>query len=557
MRMLVGKAEEPHRAKRPVRRPGQPAVLLVASLFALSAMTVGARSENFEGENEMLKRLEPEELLTYFGIQYEMNQYQARQFLSLPTEEEREEWLTRFWLDLDPTPTTPENERRIEHEKRVRLARKLFGMKKAPGWDKRGETLIRFGLPSSRGRIFADVGFYRFKPPSEIWYYESLDMLVHLQDFNLSGEYIYAIKHYGRSGREEQDRYAELNDLMEYGAFQTLYASEYMDLDEMKDIVDFNPDDIGYIADPDVRMAMPKDLIAQWEQEKVERSANNFQKYMNEHPTVYSFELNKDILPFFFDISSFKSGTSKLRTDVSFEIPTSETRFIRSEGLLKAQIELRVAARNLELDQVASGVDTVNVTRYGTGETDVPSHLPGQVALDLEPGYYRIGIEVIDVNSERRGVKKTNLELESFGSGLGISDIQFASRIDEADAAQKFAKGNLRIIPHPLHAYRIPYPLTFYFEIYGLDTDNEGFSFYAVDYKITPLQKRRRGPVLEEITSIVSSKFETSGRGPQQVQRLEIATDNLWEGPFELTITVTDRRTRKSAQRSARFSVLD
>jgi hypothetical protein len=279
---------------------------------------------------------------------------------------------------------------------------------------------------------------------------------------------------------------------------------------------------------------------------------------MKEHPTVYSFEMEKNVLPFFFDISSFKSGPERVRTEVNFEIPASETRFIRSEGALKAQVELRVTVRNLDWEEVASGVDFINATQYGgEGGFSGPSHLPGQVVLELKPGYYRVGIEAMDKNSDKRGVMRTNLELDSYGERFGISDIQFASKIEETDVKQKFVKEGLRIIPHPLHAYRIPYSLAFYFEIYGLDTNSEGFCYYAVDYKIAPLQKRRKGPVLEEITSVVTSKFETSGIGATQVQRLEIATDNFWEGIFELTITVTDRRTRESVLRSARFSVLE
>ncbi len=531
----------------------------IAALLALCAPPpagVSAAEENFDGERELLNRLEPEERYTYYGTQYLMNPYQALQYLSLPTRAERNEWLTRFWIDLDPTPATPENERKIEHEKRVALARKLFGMEKVPGWDKRGETLIRFGLPSTREKVFADVGFYRFIPPSEVWYYESLDMLVHLQDFNLKGEYIYAIEHYGRSAREEQDRYAQLNTLMEYGVFQNIYAYEYMDLDEMKDIVDFNPDDIDYIADPDVRMYSPRDLISQFEQEKVERSANNFYKYMKEHPLVYSFEVGARLLNFVFDISTFKADDGRLRTEINFEIPTSELRFIRSGGMLRAGILLDVLARDIDFEEIVSGADSINAARAGEGDSGIPSHIPGQIVLELEPGYYRLGIEATDVNSSRRGVAKTNLELEPYGDGLALSDIQFASSIGEAQRGGRFVKGDLRIVPHPLHAYRIPYPLTFYFEIYGLDTDGSGYSFYAVDYKITPLQKRRKGPVLEEVTSVVSSKFESTAVGPDQVQRLEIATENLWEGSFELTVTVTDRRTRESVVKSARFSVL-
>ena len=541
-----------------IKRILRPTLLIF--LFPLCILLIAidvASEENFEGEGELLKRLEPEERYIYFGTQYLMNPHQARQYLSLPARVEREEWLARFWIDLDPTPASPENERKIEHEKRVHLARKLFGMEKIPGWDKRGETLIRFGMPGSRERVFADIGFYRFIPPSELWYYESLDMLVHLQDFNLNGEFIYAIEHYGRSAREEQDRYAQLNTLMENGVFQQIYAYEYMDLDEMKDIVAFNPDDIDYIADVDIRMDMPKDLISQFEQEEVERSANNFYKYMKEHPLIYSFELGADLLGLFFDISTFKGEEGRLRTEINFEIPTSDVRFIRTEGMLRAEILLGAVVRNLDFEEIVSGNDAISATRSGEGESGIPSHMPGQIVLELEPGYYRIGIEATDVNSQKRGAARTNLELEPYGGELAISDIQFASSIGEAQPGGKFVKGNLRIIPHPLHAYRIPYPLTFYFEIYGLEIDQDGYSFYAVDYKITPLRKRRRGPVLEEITSVVSSKFETTAAGSDQVQRLEIATENLWEGSFELTVTVTDRRTRESVRKSARFSVLE
>lgn len=546
------------RSRRRMRMALRPdALTFLLSLSVLLAAVNAAPESNFEGEEALLKRLEPEERYVYLGTQYLMNPHQARQYLSLPTREERKQWLSRFWIDLDPTPTTPENERKIEHEKRVALAMKLFPMEKLPGWDKRGETLIRFGVPSSRERVFADIGFYRFVPPSELWYYESLDMLVHLQDFNLKGEFIYAIEPYGRSAREEQDRYAQLNTLMEHGVFQYIYAYEYMDLDEMKDIVAFNPDDIDYIADVDVRMDSPKDLISQFEREKVERSANNFHKYMKEHPLVYSFEIGADPLDLFFDISSFKTDGALLRTEINFEIPTSDIRFIRTGGELRAEILLSVIVRDLDFEEIATGSDVISATRPLEGGSGIPSHIPGQIVLELEPGYYRIGIEAADSNSEKRGAARTNLEIDSYGGGLAVSDIQFASRIDEAPPGGRFTKGNLRVIPHPLHAYRIPFPLTFYFEIYGLETDRSGSSFYAVDYRITPLGKRRKGPVLEEVTSVVSSKFETSASGPDQVQQLEIATENLWEGAFELTVTVTDRRTRESIMRTARFSVLE
>ena len=532
---------------------GAAAVVFVLAVY----FCCGYGAEEFDGETRLLKTLEPEEQLNYFGTQYLMNPYQARHYLSLPTKPEREQWLERFWLDLDPSPTTEDNERKIEHEKRVRLARKLYGMDKKPGWDKRGETLIRWGVPGRRTRIFADIGFYRMEPPGEVWYYEKLDMLVHFQDYNLQGEFIYAIESYGLSGREQQDRRATLNELMKSGTFQTLFAFEYLDLDEMEDIVSFNPDDIDYIADVDIRMEMPRDLIAEWEQEKIEESKNNFHKYLEENPTIYSFELDSELLSIYFDVTSFKKGPDSLRTEVNFEIPTEEIRFVREGDVLAAEVELRVAVRDYEMNKVALGTDIIRITYEGEGDFEGPSLVPGQVVLGLEPGYYRIGVEAIDMKSDIRGVMKTNLELQTVGDGLAVSDIQFASRIDRVSEQTRFVKGDLRIIPHPMHLYRIPFPLTFYFEIYGLGTDRDDFCFYSVDYRITPLEKRRRGPVLEEIAPVVSSKFETTGTGPRQVQQLQIATENLWQGPFELSITVTDRRTLEQVERRSRFSILE
>ena len=182
--------------------------------------------------------------------------------------------------------------------------------------------------------------------------------------------------------------------------------------------------------------------------------------------------------------------------------------------------------------------------------------MPGQIVLALEPGYYRIGIEARDRISKRRAEYRTNIELAPYAASPSVSDIQFASSIRETEANQDFVKGNLQVVPHPAHAYRMPFPLWMYFEIYGLDTDPEGLAFYRVEYRIIPLEKRRRGPVLEETPSAISSSFETSGYGSTQPQRISVATENLWEGKFRFIVTVTDRRSFRTATKSEDFSIL-
>ncbi len=534
--------------------------IAVAFLFLAAPVPARGMKDSFPGEISLLKKLAPEERYSYFAATYFMSKHQRKAYLSLPTAERRAEWFERFWIDIDPTPATPENERREEHDKRAALARRLFGMTKAPGWDRRGETLIRYGLPSNRTQTWGTVTFSGMTAPGEVWYYRSLDMLVQFRNANLKGEYFFASDPVGRSSRRELERNQNISSLMKYGVITEMFPTQFMSPDEVKDLVDFNPDEIDYTASPDTRMITLKDRIAEMEQEKVQKSANNFYVALDERPTIYSFEMNQSLLPLFFEVASFRGGERTLRVEISFEVPTSELQFVQKAGAIAADLEFKVVVRDVEMKEVASAVDTIKPTVTGDWLTDKgprpPSLVPAQIVLALEPGYYRIGIEARDRTSRRRAAYRTNIELAPYAASPAVSDIQFASGIRETEANQNFVKGNLQVVPHPSHAYRKPFPLWMYFEIYGLDTDPEGLAFYRVEYRIVPLEKRRRGPVLEETPSAISSSFETSGYGATQPQRLSVATENLWEGRFRFIVTVTDRRSFRTATKSEDFSIL-
>ncbi len=530
--------------------------MLLSVIIILTASLQGF-DQRFKGETELIKNLKAEERLEYFGLRYLMNRYQIRQFLSLESERARDEWIETFWVQRDPTPTTRKNERKIEHNRRVGLARELFGKKTAPGWDKRGETLIRFGVPSQRTRTWGDVGMYRMTPPGEVWYYRSLDMIVPFHNFNLKGEFIYAIEPLGRTARQQLDIMKGISDLFDYENVDLLYPLEYMTTDQIEELVEYNPDKIDYIADKDIRWDQPTDMIAQLEKEKRAEKVNNFHRMMRENPIVHSFELEHRVLPLYFGVTSFQAGMNEYRTEVNLEVPSSDINFIKQGGKLEADVNLRVSVRDKNFKQIALEGDIIKASQADQDTFRGPSHLPGQVVLTLKPGYYRLGIEAIDMHSGRRGTYRTNLQLERITESLSLSDIQFASNIRETEENTKFVKGNLQVVPHPLRAYRIPYPITVYFEIYGLGTDENDISFYQISYRIIPVDPKREGPVLKEASTAISSSFESTGYGSKQVQRLEITTENLWEATFQFMVRVIDRRTLQRAEKKTRFSILE
>ena len=499
-------------------------LFLILAISASVLFAATATLHAFPGETRLVGRLHADELREYCGLQYLLSDTQKLEYLSLATASKRVLWLDRFWIAVDPTPATKANEIRMEHAQRVSAARSLFGRADPPGWDDRGEILIRFGAPSLRMKLIGDITPVGLDLPQEFWCYDVLNMSVTFTDINLKGRFTYHCPQKrlfapgARFERPEGDYNAE-----------TLFLTELAAL---------RPNRI-------------------WEMEcmKARHADQNFRVYMDIYAAVYPSDTEWEPLPCSFDIASFRGGDRIDRTEVSFEVP-SEMRADAGQGASRgATVELGVLVRSDSLHEVASGEDSIEIAGQAGARTE-PALVPGQIVLALEPGHYHVGLEARENDSHRRTVFETDVDLPAYTGSPCISDIQFASSIVESVGSSRFVKGNLRVVPHPLHAYRIPAPIVFYFEIYGLDTDKEGKAFYRVEYRIIPLERKRWGPVFQETPANVGSALETSGYGSTQPQRLSIATNELWEGPFRLEVTVTDRRTFKTAVQSAKFSIL-
>lgn len=510
--------------------------LCLCLMFALILMPQhalpGERTSFFDEEAKYL-RLEKFEREYYRGLKYLMNEYQKRQYLSLPTRNERDEWLECFWKMVDPTPATEKNERRTEHSERVRAASERYPAKGFPGWDCRGETLIRFGEPDWITAVPAKLvdaesnrqRFYR-KMPGEVWHYTKLKMVVPFEEVNLDGEctYYMAVKAIDRQTayelRGENIQNSEMfSDLLESYAYSPANIEElsFAGIDELL----------------------------------------TFYSYLENGRYFHAADTERDPLRCYFDLAAFKGGGGKLRTEISFEIPAHELTFEKREDLLCSRLEAKVMVFDIKMNEVISSREVVDL-KFPEASIEVSNWLiPAQFILTLDPGYYRFGLEVKDRGSKKHGCYRMSRNIEPLGDDLCLSDIQFASAIGPIDDKETFIKGPIRVVPHPLHTYRTNDPVKIYFEIYGLSTDADDFAFYSVEYSIEPKEKRRWGPVLVDERSVISSKFETSAYGSTQYEHVEIDASELWKGAFRLRVRVMDRRTRETAEREASFSILE
>jgi GWxTD domain-containing protein len=548
--------------------------LVILCLVLLSLPTAGKTGEPRHAvSREEVAKLSPDARDVLAGLQYLLNSQQVRQYLSLPTDEDRARWVDRFWQLNDPTPTTPENEMRDEHLIRVALAKQYFSSPEWPGWDRRGEVFIRYGAPDFRGKIWGEVTVRKFYPPGELWYYRRHDMLVSFEQSGKGNEYIYAVQPLGAA----ENISTELADYLLYDSNESLTKKIPQDLLEFYTAPEVNeryrmlgepeketaylkakprelPENIDAIMDPQLAYELPKDVSAVFEKDRIEKSANNFEATLEDNPVSYPFNFDRKELPFFFGIDQFRGGEGINRVDVQIEVPVS----VEKGDTLEETYRADVVIWNANLEEVARGEREI-VVHAAPGGAQWANLIPTQKAFSLGKGYYRMAVSVRGEKSGRESSYRTSFSAESFGPTLSVSDILFARRIAPTGTASIFARGALEVIPHPYRAYSKTFPIPLYFEVYNLALDGRGVSSYSIEYRIIRAPSKKND-FLERFRSTppeVSSRFESSGQGEDETQHILVDTKNLSKGVYEILITVTDNLSAEVAYRKGTFSIID
>ncbi|HWC00331.1 MAG TPA: GWxTD domain-containing protein, partial [Bryobacteraceae bacterium] len=136
-------------------------------------------------------------------VVYIISDAERAEFLSLPTNDAREEFIRRFWEKRDPTPGTPENEFKKEHYRRIAHANQHYAAG-ISGWrTDRGRIYIQYGPPDeieshpsgdSYQRPPEQGGGVTSTYPFEQWLYHYIqgigkDVMFEFVDSNRKGEY--------------------------------------------------------------------------------------------------------------------------------------------------------------------------------------------------------------------------------------------------------------------------------------------------------------------------------------------------------------------------------
>ena len=147
-------------------RPTSPAggAIAALSLAVLLAIASPGGAQEREPLSSQWKKWINEEVVHIISTR------EREAFLQLETDEQRERFVELFWEERDPTPGTELNGVRVEHQRRVEFADRLFGYDspRRGALSDRGRYYIGLGPPRSQHSFPSGSSTY----PMELWFYE-------------------------------------------------------------------------------------------------------------------------------------------------------------------------------------------------------------------------------------------------------------------------------------------------------------------------------------------------------------------------------------------------
>ena len=474
----------------------------------------------------------------------------------------------KFWIQHDPTPTSPANERWVEHCLRVYHARLNYseGIKAwhGRGWDRRGDVYVRFGAPDhiswSDNLVFeTDPKVAKVKNRLNNLASQALEEVQPTKHLHGSSDRSFG---YGAEAETAEIRgrptfpipmrTSVMNDGSELGYKWESWI--YANIGEGFEITFLDPTGEGmydYAPIPPNsrywtlwRQLAPETIVAQ---------------VTHKTPSIYAFDYGGEPLDLYLYTANFEGKEKKTDLEVYMGVPVSEL-----EGAEQVHLDREVVVYDRDWQPVFH--DSVRVAEKAN--TSTGALMVDQVRAPLPPGGHFVAVQVRDPVSRKVQVFKRELDIENFAPKvLALSDLELAGDVTETDAGGKFQKGDVRVIPMPSKTFVKGQPVYLYYEVYDLMRDAFGQTKYRVDYVLDGKDASSTGArilgglgkLLGQVPSAGGVKISYEHTGEKEAESIYIALDvnAVAQSRIDLTVTVTDLNSEKAVTKKIGFFVVE
>ena len=477
---------------------------------------------------------------------------ERKAFLTLQTNEEREQFIEEFWQRRNPDPDSVDNPVKEEHYRRIAYANEHFASGIA-GWrTDRGRIYIMYGKPDTleshtQGENYErplDQGGGETKTYAfEDWtyhYIEGIGENVELEFVDPSG-----------TGEFRLTTDPSEKDALLYvpGAGLTLAEQEGMSSKAAR----FTNTDGTHMA-PSPYGARSSNLD---EFSRLELEAKIWQPptvKFKDLAEVVSSRIVHDQIKFDYRFDFLRVAGDTVLVPITLQIPNNQLSFQSKDGVHTATLNLFARVSSLSGRTVQTFEDTIR--------RDFPdSLLQGslrsasiyQKAVPLRPGLYRLDVVLKDTTSNNIGVVNTRLAVPPFDDDkLQASTLILADEISPVAAKDiglgMFVIGSMKVRPKLDHSFSAAQPIGVYFQIYNLKIDDKTHKNNAsVEIQIF------QGD--QAIKHVMQSSEQLHQSGEQMTVQESVPAQTLAPGKYRIEIKTTDAVANQTVTRSADFTV--
>ncbi len=449
-----------------------------------------------------------------------------------------------FWTARNPTPAASKNARAIEHYRRLVHAEQGYWFDGARSDANRANKAIELKFPTTYwlNDEFNDKGliYIRHGEPDEI---------ARTADTDVSNE---SWLYYRRQDRDKLIFHFVVDENLGVKNDWQLVPILPDKLSLLQDRTGWDPkmDRIALTRNRQESLNLQYQVIEESRQVILASMQSDFHTWDEQYSDLS--------LPYF--ISSFRGVGRRTAVEVYLGIPISELEDPTAVKTGKFEIEHGAGMYDVYWRPVASANETANV------EPDDSSHVNRGFYLHryefkAEPGNYHFSLHARDDRLHKVAAWNFDLEVPDYAPGpLSVSDLILANEVRPGKAGP-FAKKNLALVPNPSKTFGLSDPVFLYYEIYNLSRNDEGETSFDIEINIRQLRKKRSGlakllPGGSKRKKSVALKENRMGTSETSIEYAGVNVSNLEEGEYELTVTISDRISKRSS-RSAIGVVLD
>ena len=562
------------RAQPTIKETAQPALTMLEAMLHLGNSQYDRAQETFES---YIQSLPPEEQAAYDDITAVASEDDRKDYERLNAVNQAD-YRRRFWKQRDSDPTTPANERLIEHYRRVLYARTHFGVGKFP-WDRRGEMYLRYGDPDDRQIFVFGIGEKQqtnqgSRRTSSVPTVQSLS-----NDFRENAQ-SHAIERmsYAPTGNARVDAIRETNFQLRYQlsveastvGLSAYKVESWVYVQMGTELLFVDQLNNGVFDFPLMTESRDVRQIARQGRYHPEKLAREMVKKV---PDLYRHDFGGDPLQFYFDVVSFQGEGNHSDVEVAIAVPIYQLG-AQSDGKgTETSVEARVSLVNDDWHDAANAhayFGPYTRPRVPKARDKGVVFTTFQLPVSVLAGDYQIATSVRDAVTRKIGIYRQPVTVASYTSPqLLISDIKLASAVTSTIRKRgPFIRNNLEIVPNPTRIFAGNQSVHIYYELYNLLMNDAEQTSFRTEMTVTAIQQQ------QGVFGRLLSTFGQLITGPAQNNMLTFTLEDasttsttsrytaldLSESPpgrYTIEVAVTDLLADQTVTRTTEFILTD